>query len=685
MADSPGARNFVVLLRNLVLAVVLYGAIFAGIELLRTGSIESIAGLRRASFRTRPSRTPPLERIAALKPLRGSHGHSSQEIEYTVGDVVAKAWIDPHANSFNRPESLVVPKDDYLGRRPHVDIVANLPLLVEQCRGTLDGLERMRNVSACLDYLARREEEYYTLPPSERRASSQDPQKSEYTLPADHDRGLERYPSPSSARPASKRSIGTCPGPVIPYHVYWTGPATWRVEVFVKSYLYTQNLPCSRLWLWVDADRNPDAVEHMLQRDPLFARFRPLVDRGDVVVKAWRFPSRIPLPAGAGAGVGADDELDWLSRARHAAVAAAASAAGGASRNAEGEFVVADGVVEDADGQRWLALTSKQMTFLPVAVSDAMRFVVLHLHGGVYLDMDVLLLRDMRPLLLPDPRTGQHSFAERWAAHTLPGDYNTAIMSLAANSSLSSYLLRGGVRMGLNFHPRVIGRMAWKDGRNEELLMLESATVDPVWPEYDVDRVGDCSVPCLRDYGAAFKGGSQSLHDEWRAYSGPQSHRRSESEDGDGGDHDGSRKRQARRSPRSGLELPSPSTAAPLWRRRLTHNSDDDVDEDEDSDHSDIEHGERREPTATAEQEVLSSRAAEDAEEARLRAAGAIRDYVIDRDLYPPTNRTLEHFFQGAWTYHIHNQVGLFLDFLVDPHNFCRCRSHHLLVFLSIL
>lgn len=357
-------------------------------------------------------------------------------------------------------------------------------------------------------------------------------------------------------------------------------------------------------------------------------------------------------------GAGIRSKPGVLVAAAAAAVAAAASAAGGAPRNAEGEVVVADGVVEDADGQRWLALTSKQMTFLPVAVSDAMRFVVLHLHGGVYLDMDVLLLRDMRPLLLPDPQTGQHSFAERWAAHAPPGDYNTAVMSLTANSSLSSYLLRGGVRMGLNFHPRVIGRMAWKDGRNEELLMLESAAVDPVWPEYNLDRVGDCSVPCLHNYGAAFKGGSQSLRDEWRAYSGPESRRRSESEDGDGGDHDGGRKRQARRSPRLRLELPSPSTAAPPWRRRLRHGSDDDDDADDgrDDDHGHVKHGERREPTAAAEQEVLSSRAVEDAEEARLRAAGAVRDYVIDRDLYPPTNRTLEHFFRGAWTYHIHNQ-----------------------------
>src|SRR5690606_25606957 len=115
-----------------------------------------------------------------------------------------------------------------------------------------------------------------------------------------------------------------------------------------------------------------------------------------------------------------------------------------------------------------------QMTFLPVAISDAVRFVVLHLYGGVYCDMDVVMIRDMRPLLIiPDA-----NWAERWAAHPHPGDFNTAIMALRANTSLSSYLLQGGIRMGFNFHPRIIGRMAYKDGRIDEFYMFETALFD---------------------------------------------------------------------------------------------------------------------------------------------------------------------------------------------------------------
>ena len=179
-------------------------------------------------------------------------------------------------------------------------------------------------------------------------------------------------------------------------------------------------------------------------------------------MKTWKFPSRIPLPAG--------DNTDGVGYYKNPG-----------RPNSKNETIVADGLIRDGNNQEWLVLTEKQMTFLPVAVSDAVRFVVLHIYGGAYFDMDVIMLRDMRPLLIGE----QHSFAERWGGHPAPGEYNTAIMSLSANSSLSSYLLRGAVRMGLNFHPRIVGVMAVKDKRNHEFHMLETAAFDAIWTEFD--------------------------------------------------------------------------------------------------------------------------------------------------------------------------------------------------------
>ncbi|KAI9769145.1 MAG: hypothetical protein M1840_004496 [Geoglossum simile] len=589
MAESGFARNTISLLRNLLLATTVYAIIYTLFHFFQTGSFNPI---------TRPAPSQPYSSLSSG--IFGGHN--------------PKITLNPHANWFNRPESLVTAKDDYLGPRPHADTVADLPRLVESCRGSLAGLEKMRNVFDCMAYLAKSEEEYYSLPEPSLRASKQDPREAEYVNADGHGNTLEHYASPASALPPSTHSLGTCAGPIIPYHMYWTGPATWRVEIFIKSYLYTQNLPCSRLWLWLDCDRNKQAVDDVLHRDPLFKRFIPLVERGDIILKEWRFPSRIPLPRDI-------DNTDGLGYYKNPG-----------KPNMKGEAVVGDGIVRDASGQEWLALTQKQMSFLPVAVSDAFRFVALHLHGGVYCDTDILMLRDMRPLLLPDPKTGQHSFAERWAAHAREGDYNTAVMSLTANSSLSSYLLRGGVRMGLNFHPRVIGRMAWKDGRNHEFLMLETAAFDPIWTEFNWDREGRCTVPCIRDYGVAFKGRVDSIRDEWESYDGPRLEEV-------GVVHlPGARSRRSSFEGRESLyNYPRQGDGG---RRRSKRMITGNISPVTDEPAAEVSHS-----FSTTSQEIDE-----------LREAGLVADYMIEEDYYPPNNRTLQNFFRGSWSYHIHNQ-----------------------------
>ena len=572
MAHGRRLRGVLALFKNVALAALLYFALCGLLTLARDPSVAKKGKIGIPAFL---DKTGPAELIKTTK----------AGIKVKFASSAKTVTINPHANVFNRPDSAVRVSDDYLGPRPHPDTEADLRVLVDECRGTYVGIEKMRNVHDCLRFLADGEHRYYRLPAPADRASAQDPRNAEYVDADGHDNTRAKYESVATARLANGSDIGSCPGPIVPYHVYWTGPATWRVEVFIKSYLYTQNLACSRLWLWLDTDRNPTAVHEMLNKDALFARFLPLVERGDIVVMPWKFPARIPLPSGDRDS----DRLGYYSTP--------------AKPNACGEKAVADGIVEDVTGQQWLVLTPKQMTFLPVAVSDAVRFVVLHLHGGAYFDMDVLMLRDMRPLLLPT----EHAFAERWAAHPHPGDYNTAIMSLSANSSLSTYMLRGGIRMGLNFHPRVLGRMAWKDGRDREFVMLETAAFDPIWTEFNWDREGRCTVPCLRDYSAAFKGKAGAIKDEWESYDGPQ------------------------------LDpVDMHSTSSKVRSRAVS-----------DGVNSSIPHtkGEHESFSATLD------------EETQLRTAGVVADYAFAEDKFPPNNRTLENFFRGAWTYHVHNQV----------------------------
>ncbi|KAI9837886.1 MAG: hypothetical protein M1838_004722, partial [Thelocarpon superellum] len=464
---AGNVRNVGSIIRNLMVAGVVYGSVYQLLYWCQTGL---------ADWRSKPA-------------LAWNSGHTPT--------------INVHANWINRPESAVVPIDDYLGRRPHTDTVANLSLIVSRCSGFYLPSETNHDGLRCLEYLASSEQEYFVLPKADAgiRASEQDPVQAEYADADGHGNTLSQYVTPSAAEPASKASIGTCAGPIIPFHVYWTGPASWRVELFIKSYLYTQHLPCSRLWLWVDADRDPEAPEAMLHRDPLFERFRPLVERGDVVVKHWRFPERLPLPG----QVALAHQKEGVEPS--------------ALPMGDGEIPVADGVVQDAEKQRWLVFPPR-MALFPEVVSDLVRFVVLHLHGGVYCDMDILLLRDFRPLLLPDPVTGQHAFAEHWVERSHPADYNTAVMSLTANSSLSTYLLHGGVRMGMNYHPKVIGRMAWKDRRNDELLMLDTAFFDPSTTTMNHVRGRQCTVPCHTYYSDVFEGKTGALPHEWRTFHG---------------------------------------------------------------------------------------------------------------------------------------------------------------------
>jgi Glycosyltransferase sugar-binding region containing DXD motif len=586
------------LCRNLIFASLLYALVFGIIQLARTpGRAKGKLGIPAVLDKSGPADIIRTTKLGV-------------QVKFAASST--SVTINPHANVFNRPTSLVVAKDDYLGLRPHVDTEADFQVLVNECRGTYLGMEKVRNILDCLNFLETGEDKYFKLPPMGDRASQQDPRKSEYANSDKHDNTWDKYEELDQARKSSRQSVGTCPGPIIPYHTYWSGAATWRLEMFIKSYLYTQNLPCSRLYIWLDQDRYPTAVTHMLTKDPLFARFLPFVDRGDIILTGWNFPTKIPLPK-------TEDNTDGTGYKIPP------------KPNSKGETTLADGIIEDSHGQQWLVLSPKQMTLLPQAVSDAVRFVVLHLHGGVFFDIDVLMLRDMRPLVLPK----QHGFASRWAAYPHPGDYSAAVLSLTANSSLSSYLLRGGVRMGLNFHPRVIGRMAWKDGRDQELVMLESAVFDPMWTEANWGREGRCTVPCLKDYTSAFKGKANVLKEEWESYDGPQAEI---------------------------IDINNPPSPPNLLK---DHNSQSKREESTLESSNNLPHRQRRilprnvprsEPSTQTTPEHPNTFTATSDEEDELRSAGAIADYRLEEDKFPPNNRTLDNFYHGAWAYNVHDQ-----------------------------
>jgi hypothetical protein len=54
--------------------------------------------------------------------------------------------------------------DAYLGPRPPSDAVANLNILIEECRGTYEHLEHIRNIHRCLEFLSTKQDRYIGIP-----------------------------------------------------------------------------------------------------------------------------------------------------------------------------------------------------------------------------------------------------------------------------------------------------------------------------------------------------------------------------------------------------------------------------------------------------------------------------------------------------------------------------------------
>jgi hypothetical protein len=380
--------------------------------------------------------------------------------------------------------AMVQGTDTYLGDRPPSDRVVLLQLVMAEC-GEMQG-SNTRDVFQCLDYLSAKQNEYLIAPIERFRARSDD-----------GDADLLGVSATSHELETPKK---VCEGPIIPYHIWWSGPPTWRVELFIKAYLFTQNLPCSRLWVWINGEHQHNVTGKWLL-DPRFKRFLPLIESGDIILKEFRLPPKVPLPPENGF-----DELDkgryYINPGRP---------------NSRGEMLVADSVIRDASGQEGLQFydNASQVPYYDKALSDVARFIIIHLHGGIYIDAGKILLRDIRPLLLTNI-----AFIEKPDPNE---PYGNALIAINGNSSISTYILRGGTRMGLFFHAAVLQRMFVqenRDGNNydTELVRLEDAIFDPIWAESHGQREGRCTVPCLSSYTSVFK--AAPVRNEWQSFDG---------------------------------------------------------------------------------------------------------------------------------------------------------------------
>lgn len=185
------------MLQSVLVAAVLYTVLYVSVIVIQRGTLpKSPTELIKNPVDTAPGSSPV-------------HG-GGESAGTALPPHVKVEKINPHANWFNRPESLVVPNDDYMGKRPHIDTVANVTLLVEQCRGSYEHLEKMAHVDDCMRYLAEGEKEYYYLPPSDKRASAQSPKNAEYLNADGHDNSLDAI-LPTRPQPRLRSVSATAP------------------------------------------------------------------------------------------------------------------------------------------------------------------------------------------------------------------------------------------------------------------------------------------------------------------------------------------------------------------------------------------------------------------------------------------------------------------------------------------
>ena len=286
------------------------------------------------------------------------------------------------------------------------------------------------------------------------------------------------------------------------FHVFWNGPFTDKPYMAILSFLYTQNLglhldyspsspgssasssPSSicrpQLWVWVNFSTADGTAEATLRREleasPWSAPFLHPRFRDAVKFKVWNTEEQldaVPELRAEWRGVAGEELLRRDAATEDEQDQDQTTAAASAAPRIRLSPRAPSPASSDAAAPPAWATTTRTYDRLSVRLSDLVRFVLCHTHGGVYLDMDTLLLRDWAPLL-----AAPSAFAYRWSRLDR---YNTAVLRLFKRSALGTFLLRTALRNGLGFHPIEVGRYVRDAGVEELLWRLADALFDPAW------------------------------------------------------------------------------------------------------------------------------------------------------------------------------------------------------------
>lgn len=110
----------------------------------------------------------------------------------------------------------------------------------------------------------------------------------------------------------------------------------------------------------------------------------------------------------------------------------------------------------------------------PAARADGFRLLILCKYGGCYFDLDILFLRDFRPLLGSE-------FVYQWSACPYG---NNAVCNMIRGSRVATALIERGIKLD-SCHPRKLLRFDELNGCLGDLSVLPAFCFDPIWIAHD--------------------------------------------------------------------------------------------------------------------------------------------------------------------------------------------------------
>ncbi|CAG8798871.1 7088_t:CDS:2, partial [Gigaspora rosea] len=157
--------------------------------------------------------------------------------------------------------------------------------------------------------------------------------------------------------------------------------------------------------------------------------------------------------------------------------------------------------------------------------SDIVRFTLLHRYGGIYFDVDTILLRDVSPLYNLDIE-----FAYRWSVWK---GYNTVILQLHSNSTVGRLIIEAAMKNKINFHPissirtylvnKSVESMT-RDDLNKHHYMMPVLLFEPLWLKADLYSKEIQLNPNLYRIRITFRGAfTYHWHNQWTTENHPTS------------------------------------------------------------------------------------------------------------------------------------------------------------------